>query len=143
MSGGPPGAPPSRLEAAALLLLSESDCHLGIQGDSVIRKAFVMSVNAGSEAEYERRHSPIWPELEAVLKAHGVLNYSIYLLPATRQLFAHVEIENEARWVAIASTAVCKRWWQHMAELMPHNADGSPEAVDLKDVFSLQSLSSG
>ena len=32
------------------------------------RKAFVMSVNAGMEEEYERRHSPIWPELESTLK---------------------------------------------------------------------------
>jgi len=30
----------------------------------MIRKAFVMSVNAGSQAEYERRHNPVWPELE-------------------------------------------------------------------------------
>ena len=30
----------------------------------MIRKAFVMSVNAGQEAEYEKRHRPIWPELE-------------------------------------------------------------------------------
>jgi L-rhamnose mutarotase len=29
-----------------------------------IRKAFVMSVNAGAEEEYEKRHNPIWPELE-------------------------------------------------------------------------------
>ena len=37
----------------------------------MIRKAFRMSVNPDQHAEYERRHSPIWPELEAVLKAHG------------------------------------------------------------------------
>ena len=32
-----------------------------------IRKAFRMSVNAGQEAEYERRHTPIWRELEDTL----------------------------------------------------------------------------
>ena len=37
----------------------------------MIRKAFVMQVNPDAHAEYQRRHSPIWPELEAVLKAHG------------------------------------------------------------------------
>ena len=52
----------------------------------MIRKAFVMSVDAGREAEYERRHRPIWPELEALLKAHGVHNYSIFLHAETRQL---------------------------------------------------------
>jgi L-rhamnose mutarotase len=31
-----------------------------------IRKAFVLSVNRGNEAEYEKRHQPIWAELEEV-----------------------------------------------------------------------------
>jgi L-rhamnose mutarotase len=103
----------------------------------MIRKVFVMRVNAGSEAEYERRHSPIWPELERVLKGHGVRNYSIFLHPGTSQLFAYAEVENEARWAAIASTPECRRWWQHMADLMPHHADDSPLAIDLKEVFHL------
>jgi L-rhamnose mutarotase len=33
-----------------------------------IRKAFVMQVNPGAEQEYEKRHNPIWPDLEKVLK---------------------------------------------------------------------------
>ena len=32
-----------------------------------IRKAFVMQVNSDAHEEYQRRHTPIWPELEAVL----------------------------------------------------------------------------
>ena len=50
-----------------------------------IRKAFVMSVNAGAEQEYEKRHNSIWPELEKVLKDHGVSNYSIFLQPWRRR----------------------------------------------------------
>ena len=94
-----------------------------------------MSVHPGSEAEYERRHRPIWPELEAVLKAHGVHNYSIFLHPETRQLFAYAEIEDEERWAAIAQTEVCQRWWKHMDPLMPGNLDHSPVARDLREVF--------
>lgn len=37
----------------------------------MIRKAFVMQVNPDAHEEYQRRHNPIWPELEAVLKSHG------------------------------------------------------------------------
>jgi L-rhamnose mutarotase len=103
----------------------------------MIRKAFVMSVNAGAEVPYESRHNPIWPELEQILKTHGVNNYSIFLNSQTRQLFAYVEIENEMRWAAIASTPECRRWWRHMADLMPHNIDGSPQQTDLKEVFHL------
>lgn len=103
----------------------------------MIRKAFVMSVHPGQEAEYEKRHSPIWPELEAVLKAHGVHNYSIFLHAETKQLFAFAEIENEARWNAIAQTPECQRWWKHMGDVMPSNADHSPVATNLKEVFHL------
>ena len=103
----------------------------------MIRKAFVMSVNAGHEAEYEKRHRPIWPELEAVLKKHGVHNYSIFLHAETRQLFAYAEIEDEKRWQAIAATPECRKWWVHMKDLMPSNPDSSPKGVDLREVFHI------
>jgi len=103
----------------------------------VIRKAFVMSVYPGQEAEYERRHRPIWPELEAVLKAHGVHNYSIFLHPETCQLFACAEVESEEQWAAIANTAECKKWWAHMKDLMPSNHDNSPVSLPLKEVFHI------
>lgn len=103
----------------------------------MIRKAFVMSVHPGREKEYEQRHNPIWPELERTLKEHGVHNYSIFLHSQTRQLFGYVEIEDEARWQAIAQTDVCRRWWKYMQEVMPSNPDHSPVSADLKPVFHL------
>lgn len=103
----------------------------------MIRKAFVMSVNAGSEEEYERRHRPIWPELEEVLRAHGVHNYSIFLHEETRQLFGYAEIEDEDKWSAIAKTPVCGKWWTHMKDLMPSNPDSSPVSHGLKEVFHI------
>ena len=104
----------------------------------MLRKAFRMSVHAGREAEYERRHNPIWRELEEALALHGVRSYTIFLDPETRDLFGYVEIESEARWAAIASTDVCRRWWRHMREIMPSNADDSPVASELREVFHLE-----
>lgn len=104
----------------------------------MIRKAFVMSVNAGAEEEYERRHRPIWDDLAEVLKAHGVHTYSIFLHPETRQLFGYAEIESEELWEAIAKTEVCQRWWKHMADVMPSNADSSPVSASLREVFHLE-----
>jgi L-rhamnose mutarotase len=104
----------------------------------VVRKAFRMAVHPGQEAEYERRHRPIWEELERTLLEHGVRTYSIYLDPETRDLFGYVEIEDEARWMAIAETGVCRRWWRHMREVMPANADDSPVARELREVFHIE-----
>ena len=104
----------------------------------MIRKAFRMSVHPDHQAEYIRRHNPIWRELETVLLQHGVRTYSIFLDPATSDLFAYAEIDSEERWAAIAETDVCRRWWHTMRELMPSNADGSPVSRDLEEVFCLR-----
>jgi L-rhamnose mutarotase len=103
----------------------------------MIRKAFVMSVNQGHEDEYARRHQPIWRELEDMLKAHGVHNYSIFLHPTTRQLFGYVEIDDETKWNAIAQTDICKRWWAYMKDVMPTNPDNSPVAAELRELFHI------
>jgi L-rhamnose mutarotase len=102
-----------------------------------MRIAFRMQVHQGQEAEYIRRHNPIWPELEATLKAHGVRDYSIFLDRTTGDLFAYAEIDDPARWQAIAATDVCRKWWASMAELMPSNADSSPLTRNLEEVFHI------
>ena len=103
----------------------------------MIRKAFRMSVNPGRQAEYARRHNPIWAELDDVLWRHGVHTYSIFLDPSTCDLFAYAEVESDERWAAIAATDVCGRWWHSMRELMPCHPDDSPLTRDLREVFHL------
>jgi len=103
-----------------------------------MRKAFRMSVHPGRHAEYAGRHDPIWPELAAALRDHGVLSYSIFLDPETGDLFAYAEVESEERWRAVADTEVCRRWWVSMRELMPANPDASPVSRDLREVFHLE-----
>lgn len=103
----------------------------------MIRKAFLMLVDPASHAEYERRHRPIWAELEGVLKSHGVSSYSIFLDAEASQLFGYAEIESEDLWESIAATGECKRWWAFMKDIMPSNADNSPISRELREVFHL------
>ena len=103
----------------------------------MIRKAFMMQVNPDHHDEYRKRHAPIWPELKATLRKHGVQNYSIFLHADTSRLFAYVDLEDENQWEAIADTEVCQRWWAHMREIMPSNQDNSPLSEQLEEVFHL------
>ena len=96
-----------------------------------------MTVNHGHEREYERRHQPIWPELEDVLRQHGVLTYSIFLDAETNELFGYVEVESDEQWAAIGSTDVCRRWLHYMRDIMPSNPDASPISRDLREVFHI------
>ncbi|MEJ5258948.1 MAG: L-rhamnose mutarotase [Anaerohalosphaeraceae bacterium] len=105
----------------------------------MIRKAFVMQVYPGQEAEYEKRHNPIWPQLEQTLLEHGVKSYSIFLDPQTNQLFGYAEIEDEERWNAVARTEICQKWWAYMKEIMPSNPDNSPVQRPLREVFHIES----
>jgi L-rhamnose mutarotase len=101
------------------------------------RKAFAMQLHPGQRDEYRRRHDPIWPELAAVLTAHGVSSYSIFLDEDTNVLFAYAEVADEAQWDAVADTDVCRRWWAHMTDLMATNEDHSPVSRDLVEMFHL------
>ncbi len=103
----------------------------------MIKKAFVMQLKKGCETEYKQRHDAIWPELVQMLKSSGAHHYSIFLHPKTLQLFGYVEIESEERWNSIASTAICQKWWQYMADIMDTNPDNSPVSMALGQVFYL------
>ena len=105
----------------------------------MIRKAFKLFVDPSAHAEYERRHSPIWTELEQVLLDHGVRSYSIFLDAERSELFAYAEIESEERWEAIARTEVCQRWWAHMRDLMSTESDHRPKSQPLREVFHIES----
>jgi L-rhamnose mutarotase len=97
-----------------------------------------MWLNSGQGEEYERRHNPIWPDLEATLVEHGVRTYSIFLDDETNELFAYVEFESEELWDKVAQTEVCGRWWRHMREVMPSNPDSSPVSRVCREVFHME-----
>ena len=75
-----------------------------------------------------------WPEMAAALAAHGAHNYTISLHAPTRTLFGFVEVEDEAKWAAIAETDTCKRWWAWMQEYVVFEG-GKPAATDLREMF--------
>ncbi len=55
------------------------------------RRAFIMKLYKGFEAEYKRRHDEIWPELQALLKQTGIQEYSIFLDERTNNLFGYLQ----------------------------------------------------
>lgn len=105
----------------------------------MIRKAFLIHAKAGMAREYQKRHNPIWPELEEVLKKYGVSNYSIFLHEDTGALFGYLEIEDENTFRHIGDTEVCRHWWKYMKEVLVSESEENPMAKEeiLKEVFHL------
>jgi len=101
------------------------------------RSAFKMKLKPGFEAEYERRHDEIWPELVALLKGSGISDYSIFLDAETHTLFAVQKQEGSSGSQDLGSLPVVRRWWEYMADIMETNPDKSPTSVALREVFRL------
>ena len=47
------------------------------------------------------------------------------------------EYEREEKWAAQADTAINRKWWDFMADIMETNPDNSPVSIDLQKVFHL------
>lgn len=103
----------------------------------MIRKGFKMKLYPGFEEEYEKRHNQLWPEMREMIHEYGGHNYSIFLDRETLALFGYLEIEDEEKWNASAQTAICRKWWDYMADIMETNPDNSPVSIDLQPVFHL------
>lgn len=98
--------------------------------------AFKMKLKPGAKEEYHKRHSLIWPELKALLKANGVSDYSIFLDEETDILFA-VQHQNGPSSQDLGSTEIVQKWWAYMADIMETNADQSPVSTRLELVFHM------
>ena len=103
----------------------------------MIRKGFKMFLYPGMAQEYEKRHKELWPEMKDMIHAHGGHNYSIYLDQETNVLYGYLEVEDEELWAKSADTAINRKWWDYMADIMETNEDNSPVCVDLTTVFHL------
>jgi L-rhamnose mutarotase len=103
----------------------------------MVRKGFKMKLKPGMEAEYEKRHSAIWPELAELIKSTGVHDYSIFWDRDTNILFAVQKVSGNASSQDLGSNPIVKKWWDYMADIMDVNPDNSPVSIDLKEVFYL------
>ena len=100
-------------------------------------EAFKMKLKPGFEAEYERRHNAIWPELKKLLSDSGVSDYSIFLDRETLNLFAVQKVSGEGGSQDLGTNPIVKKWWDYMADIMDVNPDLSPVCTELHPVFHL------
>ncbi len=101
------------------------------------RIAFKMQLHKGSEEEYKKRHDELWPELQQLLKAKGIQDYSIFLDERTNCLFAVLKVDNAGILNTLPAHPVMQKWWAYMKDIMECNIDNSPVSMPLKEVFHL------
>jgi L-rhamnose mutarotase len=101
------------------------------------RVAFTMRLKPGFEREYRKRHDEIWPELTALISGSGISDYSIFLDRETLTLFGIQKRSPGSTADGLSAEPLMRRWWDYMKDLMETNADGSPVAKSLTEVFHM------
>jgi len=99
--------------------------------------AFKMKLKPGFKEEYKKRHDEIWPELKTLLKDNGISDYTIFLDEETNILFAVQQQDGNQSSQDLGQTAIVKKWWAYMADIMDSNPDNSPLSIPLTEVFHM------
>lgn len=101
------------------------------------RVAFKMKLLKGQEAAYKKRHDELWPDLQQLLKASGISDYSIFLDESTSCLLGVLKARSLQALDNLPQSEVMQKWWQYMGDIMETNPDNSPVSIPLKEVFYL------
>jgi L-rhamnose mutarotase len=102
----------------------------------VERQVFVLRLKEGALSEYVRIHHSIpseWPDLEAAMRASGVVRIEIYSFEPYLILFAEVTDPNA--FPNLWRTDVHKRWALLMDPLIQLDDTGRPSARFLESVY--------
>jgi len=101
----------------------------------------VLRLREGTEAEYERYHHNVWPEVLAACAKIGIRNYTIFRYE--RWLFAYFELPDDCVWDEavqnLADCQVCRRWETIMRSLQEPLPESQGEIwwVPMREVFHL------
>lgn len=105
--------------------------------DSLETLSFVLRLKPGAEAEYRRRHDELWPEMQELLRASGIVHYEISLHPATNMLFAFIVRRRDHTMDKIPDHPVGRRWRAHMADILETVEGVVPRVEPLERMFKL------
>lgn len=105
--------------------------------------AFRMTLVDGQIELYRKRHDEIWPELEAALRAAGVVEYRIFNEPGSNDLFAVMRRKKVHGLDALAASSVMRRWWDMMADVTVTEPDGVPIQREMRQAYVMKQPGAG
>jgi L-rhamnose mutarotase len=101
------------------------------------RFCFTFILRPGSEAEYQRRHDEIWPEMVAALKQAGIHNYTLFRRGLEVIAYAECEPDAETAFGRIGATDVDARWSAWFEELIEQRFGEDGQAMSVAEVWHL------
>jgi L-rhamnose mutarotase len=103
----------------------------------VQRICFLMEIVPGQEAEYERRHAEIWPELVAALQDAGVRNYTLFRRGTSVIAYAECHPDAATAFGKVGATEVNRRWAQWFTNVLATHTDAEGNLIEATEVWHL------
>ncbi|HEX5191774.1 MAG TPA: L-rhamnose mutarotase [Solirubrobacteraceae bacterium] len=101
------------------------------------RVCFQFTLRPGTEAEYQRRHDEIWPEMVDALKRAGISNYTLFRRGLTVIAYAECEPDAETAFANIGSTDVDARWSEWFEDVIERRFDDDGKPMTAEEVWHL------
>lgn len=89
----------------------------------------------GTEAEYDRRHAEIWPEMVGALQASGIRNYSGFRLGTDVWYYGECEPDMATAFAAQGATEVNRRWAHWFRDIIAEITDEAGNPIRYREVF--------
>ncbi len=101
------------------------------------RLCYTFDLTPGQEAEYERRHAEVWPELVAALREAGFSNYSLFRRDTEVIAYAECEPTVEAALAKLDGMEVNARWSTYIQALMTRAVDVDERFFTVDEIWHL------
>lgn len=98
---------------------------------------FVLRIRPGTEAEYDRRHAEIWPELTRAIRDAGIRRYSLFRRGTDVFAFADCEGDGREAFRRLATGHVDAEWTRSMSHLIEVETDEAGELLYAQPVWEL------
>jgi len=102
------------------------------------RITFRLQLNDSVKEEYEKRHNPIWQELEEQFLDNGVDEYSIFIDDETNELFGVIKVKSKEHWNKIVESEIVAKWREHMKSFYESDENGVPKIRRMREVFHIK-----
>ena len=101
------------------------------------RLCYTFELAPGMEAEYERRHAEVWPELVEAIRAAGFSNYSLFR--RGREVIAYAECEPtvDAATAKLDGYEVNARWSAYIRSVMTRAVDENGRVFTVDEIWHL------
>jgi L-rhamnose mutarotase len=101
------------------------------------RFCFTFRLRPGMEAEYQRRHDEIWPELVEAIRDAGVRNYTLFR--RERDVIAYCECHPDAATAfgKVGETEVNRRWSEWFEDTIEALTDERGELFTAREAWHL------